>query len=135
MKENYCPVTSCADMAKKVRTRIRLLENTAKYRKMEGITAHKDPTTVNVRRKEAGFAGTVEQYAGKLVIDYREYILEEALRLRKRSDSSSVMGHHSAGNYCIRGQRINMKKIKSSAGSSSGIYVNQLLPISTFQAG
>lgn len=43
----------------------------------------KDPTTVNKRRKAAGFTDTVEESAKSMGIDYKIYTLEEILEWRE----------------------------------------------------
>lgn len=43
----------------------------------------KDPTTVNKRRKAAGFTGTVEESAKSMGIEYKIYTLDEILEWRE----------------------------------------------------
>jgi len=55
---------------------------TGNWERLSIIWPIKDPVTVNERRKAAGFTQTVEENAKQLGIEYKEYKLEEVLRMR-----------------------------------------------------
>lgn len=57
-------------------------QTTGDWENLSFIWPIKDPSTVNERRKSAGFSQTVEESAKSLDIEYKVFTLEEILKLR-----------------------------------------------------